>query len=81
MVISDLIQSFLSNGWQLFGITFPGTNFTFGGIIIGSTLILLSIRIIKFVFGFGSGDTGSGSHSYGSNSEGKLKPHFKYKRR
>ena len=80
MSLYDLIQSFMSNGWQFFSIKYPGTDLTFANIILGTVLILLSIRFIKFWFGFGDGSPSGGS-GYGSGStESHIKPRFQYKR-
>ncbi len=80
MSLYDLIKSFLSNGWQFFSIKYPGTDLTFANIALGTVLILLSIRFIKFWFGFGDGSPSGGS-GYGSGStESHIKPRFQYKR-
>lgn len=47
-------QALIVGIWNLFDIQFPGFNFTFRQFWIAVALCGLSIRVIRFIFGFGS---------------------------
>ncbi len=56
---ASLGQTLFSGIWDLFGVQFPGFNFTFRQFWIAVALCGLSIRVIRIIFNFGGagGDT------------------------
>lgn len=60
----SLGKSLLDSVWALFGIYVPGFKFTFGQMYLGIVICIISLLVIKLLFGIGGSggmDTRSGS--------------------
>ena len=65
----SLMRFILDSAWIFFQIKFPGTSFTFGGILISLLIISISLMIFRALFGVGGGDYRTGSTDNAKISE------------
>lgn len=63
-------KSLIESVWGLFGIYVPGFTFTFGQMYLGILIIVISLVVIKLLFGIG-GSGGVGTRS-GSTDNPKI---------
>ena len=77
----QVLQTILSKTWEFFQLQVPGAPFTFGQMVTGTMIILVSLNIIGHSFGVGDGNqndfTGFGTFfGSGKGETGRVKPHF-----
>lgn len=85
--IFEIFSTIFSKVWEFFELQFPGAPFTFGQMVTGTMIILLSLNILGQSFGVGDGNTSDFSgdsfgsfFSSGRGESGRVKPHFTRKK-
>lgn len=64
------IASLFSNSWRLLETTiYPGTNLSLAVILLGSFLVVFSLRLLGNVFGFSSAQSGGNNKKIKVNSD------------
>lgn len=52
--IQEFLNMMFIKTWQMFQITYPGTDLSIGSIFIGFSLAGVAINVLKILFGFGA---------------------------
>lgn len=72
--ILDFITLFLSKSWEFFKIDVPGTNFSFGVVLVGLALVGVGFRFLSIMLGHNIGEASPpeidffSSRAYGSTA-------------
>ncbi len=51
--VVSFYQMFFSRIWEMFGVNFPGTNFTIAEVLLGFLAISITISALKILLGLG----------------------------